>query len=119
MAHWAKVDENNIVTEVLVVGNDIVDGNAYLSEELGLGGTWVQTSYNTHMGDHLLDGTPFRKNYAVIGGHWDPERDAFYAPQPWPSWVLNETTCVWEPTTGNPDNKHWMQWDEENQTWLF
>jgi hypothetical protein len=119
MAHWAKVNEENIVENVIVIDNSVEDVETFIREDLGFEGTWVQTSYNTQEGVHLLGGTPFRKNYSVIGGIWDPERDAFYSQKPWPSWVLNEEKCCWEPVSGNPDNKSPMQCDVENQTWLF
>lgn len=75
-----------------------------------------RTSYNTSGGVHLNGGTPFRKNYAGKGYLYDPVRDAFYTPQPYPSWTLNETSCVWEPPTPAPEGEGWI-WDEETQTW--
>ena len=97
MAHWAEIDENNIVTRVTVGSNDDSDeGYQWLIDNLG--GTWVKTSYNTQGGVHTLDGTPLRKNYAGIGYTYDSERDAFIAPKSncHPEEVLNEETCVWE-----------------------
>lgn len=78
MAHFAEIDENNVVLRVLVV-DDLheANGHEFLSETLGLGGTWLKTSYNTSAGVHTLGGTPFRKNYAGIGYTYDSERDAF------------------------------------------
>ena len=90
MAHFAKV-ESGIVTKVIVAEQDFID-----TQE----GTWVQTSYNTDGGVHKLGGTPLRKNYAGIGFTYDSSRDAFIAPQPFPSWTLNESKCVWEPPIG-------------------
>lgn len=109
MAHWAEIDENNIVIRVLVGSNDDPDeGYQWLIDNLG--GTWIKTSYNTIGNTHRLGGTPFRKNYAGIGYTWDEARDAFIPPMP-PnlipdleveggtkevSWVLNEETCLWD-----------------------
>jgi hypothetical protein len=98
MAHWAEIDENNIVLRVTVGSNDDVDeGYQWLIDNLG--GTWVKTSYNTIGGVHTLGGTPLRKNYAGVGFTYDSERDAFIAPMPeGMGWVLNEDTCLWENT---------------------
>ena len=94
MAHFAQLDENNVVTQVIVVGNkDCADANGVEKESIGIafcerlfGGNWKQTSYNGNI----------RKNYAGIGYSYDPARDAFIPPQPGPEWVLNESTCQWE-----------------------
>lgn len=96
MAHWAKIDENNIVVSVTVGNNDEPDeGYQWLIDNLG--GTWIKTSYNTRAGVHTLGGTPLRKNYAGIGWTYDGERDAFIPPMPeGVGWVLNEETCDWE-----------------------
>ena len=112
MAHFAKV-ENGIVTEVLVIDQDVIDTGLFGDPAL-----WVQTSYNTHGGQHP-EGRPLRKNYAGIGFTYDAERDAFYAPQPFPSWVLDEDTCYWiapvlYPTDGEP-----YAWDEDAQAWVL
>lgn len=90
MAHFAKV-ENRIVTTVIVAEQDFID--TLPDTEL-----WIQTSYNTYGGKHLLGGTPLRKNYAGIGYRYDPKRDAFIPPTPDEegTWVLNEQTCLWE-----------------------
>jgi len=97
MAHFAELDENNIVLRVIVVDDaHESDGENWCNSLLG--GTWKQTSYNTNRGIHLLKGgTPFRKNYAGIGAVYDSDRDAFMAQAPTEDgWVLNETTCTWE-----------------------
>jgi len=105
MAHWAQVDENNKVLQVLVTSNEEPDeGYQWLVDNLG--GTWLKTSYNTIAGVHALGGTPFRKNYAGIGFTYDEQRDAFIAPEPQPftdpetgksyEYVLNEETCCWD-----------------------
>lgn len=93
MAHFAKLNENNIVVFV-TVGRDEDDGKeAELSARTG--DTYKQTSYNTQAGVHLLGGTPFRKNYAGIGYTYDEARDAFIPPQPSPDCTLDEETCTW------------------------
>ena len=96
MAHWAEVDENNIVLRITVGNNEEADeGYQWLINNLG--GRWIKTSYNTIGGVHLLGGTPFRKNYAGIGWTYDEERDAFIPPKPdGVGWILNEETCFWE-----------------------
>ena len=117
MSHYAKV-ENGIVTQVIVAEEDFIQTGA-----LGDPAGWVQTSYNTRGGVHYgQDGQPsgreqLRKNYAGIGYTYDSQRDAFIPPQPYPSWVLNEDTCLWDcpvamPTEGGP-----FVWNETNQTW--
>lgn len=117
MAHFAEVDENNIVLRVLVV-DDLYesDGQNFLATTLGLGGTWIKTSYNTAAGVHLHGGTPLRKNYAGIGYTYDSERDAFIAPKPYPSWILNETSCVYEAPVAAPTDGQYT-WNEETTSW--
>lgn len=95
MAHYAEIDENNVVLRVLVAEQDFID-----SGSLGDPSRWIQTSYNTFLGQHP-EGRPFRKNYAGIGYTYDPVRDAFISPQPFPDWVLNEDTCGWEPSVSD------------------
>lgn len=96
MAHFAEIDENNIVIRVLRVPDEEEHrGQEFLADDLGLGGTWVQTSYNTRGGVHLLDGTAFRKNYAGIGYSFDAIRDAFIPEKPEGNWTLDEETCLW------------------------
>lgn len=96
MAHWAEIDENNIVLRVTVGDNNSPDeGYQWLIDNLG--GRWVKTSYNTTGGVHTLGGTPLRKNYAGIGFTYDEARDAFIPPMPeGEGWTLNEETCLWE-----------------------
>lgn len=100
MAYFAKI-ENNLVTEVLAVADEHEDrGQEFLADDLGLGGIWIKTSYNTRAGQHLAGGTPLRKNYAGIGYTYDPTRDAFIPPKPSDGdWVLNEQTCQWVEVT--------------------
>ena len=115
MAHFAKI-EDNLVTQVIVVDNtDILDGDGNESEAIGvqfcadlLGGTWVQTSYN---------GT-FRKNYAGVGDTYDSTRNAFIEPSPYPSWILNETTCRYEPPVARPEEDVSYRWDEDTTSWV-
>jgi len=119
MAHFAEIDENNIVTRVLVVDNDQEDrGQEFLATDLGLGGTWIKTSYNTIAGVHSNGGTPLRKNYAGIGYTYDSVRDAFYAPKPFASWTLDEETCTWNAPTPMPvEEGKFYTWNEETTSW--
>ena len=115
MSHFAKLDENNIVTFV-TVGRQQDDGlEAELSERTG--DVYKQTSYNTSGGVHSLGGTPFRKNYAGIGFTYDAERDAFISPKPYESWVLDEETCQWEAPVPYPDDGLMYSWNEEVTDW--
>jgi hypothetical protein len=108
MSHFAKV-ENGIVTQVIVAEQDVIE-----SQLFGLG--WVQTSYNTHGGQHP-EGKPLRKNYAAIGYSYDPIRDAFIPPKPYASYILNETTCLWESPTPCPNDGGFYLWDEPTVSW--
>lgn len=118
MAHFAEVDENNVVLRVLVVDNQHEnDGQNFLANTLGLGGTWLKTSYNTIGGVHTSGGTPYRKNYAGIGFTYDAERDAFIAPKPYASWTLNETSCLWEAPVAYPSDGKIYTWNETTTSW--
>lgn len=118
MAHFAEIDENGIVLRVLVVDNaQESDGANFLANGLGLGGNWVKTSYNTLGGVHSQGGTPFRKNYAGIGFTYDSERDAFIPPKPFNSWLLNETSCLWEAPIEYPTDGNFYRWNEESTSW--
>ena len=128
MAHFAKLDGGNIVETVEVVHNDIATteqaGVDFLNNLYKTNDVWKQTSYNTRSGEHLLGGTPLRKNYAGTGYKYDESKDAFYEPQPYPSWTLNETSCIWEPPVSRPeetqeqfDNDNRYKWNETDQTW--
>jgi hypothetical protein len=119
MAHFAEIDENNIVTRVLVVDNEQEDrGQEFLATDLGLGGTWIKTSYNTIAGVHSNGGTPLRKNYAGIGYTYDSVRDAFYAPKPFASWTLDENTCTWNAPTPMPvEEGKFFRWNEDTTSW--
>jgi hypothetical protein len=120
MAHFAEIDENNIVTRVLVVGDDQEHrGQEFLADDLDLGGTWLKTSYNTQGGVHTLGGTPFRKNYAGIGYSYDEELDAFIPPKPFASWLLNEDTCNWNAPVEMPvEEGKFFVWDEDTTSWV-
>ena len=119
MAHFAEIDENNIVTRVLVVADEEDHrGQEFLATDLGLGGTWKKTSYNTQGGVHVNGGTPFRKNYAGVGYTYDESRDAFIPEKPYPSWVLNEETCLWDAPTPMPVEEGKMfEWVEADLSW--
>jgi hypothetical protein len=124
MAHFAQLDENNLVIQVVVVNNEDVGnlefpeseplGIAFLQQLLGTEAVWKQTSYNNN----------FRKNYAQIGSTYDAERNAFIHPQPYPSWVLNEETCLWESPVPHPNDYGTLEdpksynWDENILNWV-
>jgi hypothetical protein len=120
MAHFAKIDENNIVVDVIVADQDVID-----SGEFGDPASWIQTSYNTHGGHHYdqegqIDGPGLRKNYAGIGMLYDPGLDAFYPAKPYPSWVLDTESCLWEPPVPMPTEglpADWA-WDEDTLSWV-
>jgi len=119
MAHYAKLDENNIVTYVFVGKNedDIVldgDGNP-IDWEQYYGAK--RTSYWTYGGTHLNGGTPFRKNYAGVGFKYDEQKDAFIPPQPFGSWTLNEENCLWEPPIPRPTEEGVWIWIEDMNKW--
>jgi len=102
MAHFAKLN-NNIVTEVIASEQDFINSGV-----VGDSFLWVQTSYNGN----------FRKNYAGIGDTYDKTRDAFYAPQPYPSWTLVEATCQWTAPVGYPDDGKQYEWNEATTNWV-
>lgn len=112
MSHYAKVVDGK-VTQVIVAEPEFfetfVDSSA---------GEWLQTSYNTHGGVHKNGGTPLRKNYAGIGYTYDRTRDAFIPPQPFASWTLNETTCLWDAPTPMPIDDKLYVWDETTTSWV-
>jgi hypothetical protein len=111
MGHYAKVI-NGVVIDVNVATQEWVDAQPDKW-------AWVQTSYNTHGGVHQLGGEPLRKNYAGIGYRYDTERDAFIPPTPYPSWKLNEDTCLWDAPIPYPsDNKEYI-WNEAAQEWTY
>lgn len=116
MAHFAKIDENNVVTQVIVVDNkDTADASGVEKEYIGVafcerifGGTWKQTSYNGKI----------RKRYAGIGYTYNEDIDAFVCPKPFPSWVLNKDTAEWEAPIEMPDDGQYYYWDENTLSWI-
>ena len=127
MAHFAQLDENNIVTQVVVVSNDQEHrGQDFLANDLGLGGHWEKTSYNTRGGVYYDPSTnlpaddqskAYRKNYAGIGYSYDEVRNAFIPPRPFESWIINEDTCLWESPIPYPEDENIYTWDESTQNW--
>ena len=118
MAHYAFLDENSIVTEVIVGKNEGEDGvNWEVHYGNFRGQTCKRTSYNTSGGVHSGGGTPFRKNYAGIGYTYDLARDAFIPPKPYPSWLLDEDSCQWEPPVPYPNDGELYTWDEAAGEW--
>jgi hypothetical protein len=114
MSHFAQIDENNIVTQVLVIEQDVIDTGLF-----GDPASWIQTSYNTTGGVHTLGGTPLRKNYAGIGYTYDAGRDAFIPPKTFNSWTLNEDTCLWEAPTPMPvEEGKIFVWNEDTTSWV-
>lgn len=126
MAHWAEVDENNVVIRVVVTDNDSPnEGYDWLVETLG--GTWLKTSYNTRGGVYMTPNSSplvadadqskaFRGNYAGEGYTYDADRDAFIPPQPFPSWTLNESTFDWDAPSEQPADNY--IWDEDSLAWV-
>jgi hypothetical protein len=116
MAHFARIDENNVVVQVIVVDNkDTADAFGVEKEHIGaafcerlLGGTWKQTSYNGNI----------RKNYAGIGYTYNSDIDAFVPPKPFASWVLNNDTAQWEAPVPMPEGDGMYSWDEETGAWV-
>jgi hypothetical protein len=121
MANFAQLNEDNIVTQIIVVSNDVISNLPFPSSEnigiefcqslFGLNTIWKQTSYNEN----------FRKNYAGIDYKFDNQRDAFISPQPYPSWILEETTCRWEPPVPYPSSTDLklFAWDELTLSWVI
>jgi hypothetical protein len=118
MAHYAFLDQNNIVTEVIVGKNENEEG---INWEEHYGNfrkqTCKRTSYNTVGGVHNNGGTPFRKNYAGIGMTYDQQRDAFIPQKPYNSWILNESTCLWNAPVAYPQDGKKYKWNEEILNW--
>jgi len=130
MAHFAKLGVGNKIEKVEVVSNDIATteqaGVDFLNNLYNTRDVWKQTSYNHNIRKNKLGGTPFRKNFAGINFKYDQTRDAFIAPKPFKSWILNEETCIWEAPVTKPElteeqlqNASKYVWNEENQTWDF
>jgi hypothetical protein len=121
MAHYAFLDENNIVTEVIPGRNEdeVVDDITDWEAAYGAIRNQVckRTSYNTVGGVHTNGGTPYRKNYAGIGYTYDESRDAFIPPKPFDSWVLDEETCQWQAPTPYPTDGQMYRWVEADLNW--
>jgi hypothetical protein len=112
MAHFAKVN-NGVVEQVIVAEPEFFETFVDSSP-----GEWIQTSYNTRGGVHLLGGTPLRKNYAGIGYTYDKVRDAFIPQKPYASWTLNEETCLWDAPVSYPKDGKRYRWDEPTTAWI-
>ena len=126
MAYFAKLNSDNIVTEVNSVHDNVLkDADGVEQEALGItfltefsgSNLWKQTSYNTLGGVHTLGGTQFRKNCAAIGYTYDETRDAFYESKPYASWVLDEDTCQWEAPVAFPNDGEQYTWNEDTTSW--
>jgi len=112
MAHFAKVQDGK-VSQVIVAEPEFF--NTFVDTSPG---EWIQTSYNTHGGQHTQGGTPLRKNYAGVGFTYDRVRDAFIPPQPYPSWVLDEDICLWNAPIAYPEDDKVYSWDEATTNWV-
>ena len=129
MASFAKIENNIVTTVVSVVNEVIIDNNGIEQEQLGINflktlynepnAIWKKTSYNTHSGVHDNGGTPFRKNHAGIGYSYDQTRDAFIPPKPYNSWILNEDTCNWGAPIPMPNDDNQYTWNEETKSWTL
>jgi len=118
MAHFAELDENNVVLRVVVVNDDYeADGENWCNEKLG--GKWKQTSYNTTANVHNNGGTPFRKNYAGEGFTYNEALDGFIPPQRFNSWIVDEDTCQWKAPVDMPTDGKFYGWNEEIQEWYL
>tara|TARA_B100002019_G_C20890684_1_gene413285 strand:- start:59 stop:418 length:360 start_codon:yes stop_codon:yes gene_type:complete len=116
MAHFARVRDGR-VQNVIVAEQDFID---FISKSETEPGVWIQCSYNTQGGVHLNGGKPLRKNFPSKGFLYNKKDDAFYAPQPFPSWTLNTTSYIWEPPVALPSDADTVRyrWDEENSEWV-
>ena len=126
MAHFAQINENNIVVQVIVVDiKDTSTADGVEKESIGeafcerlFGGTWKKTSYNTQAGVHTGGGTPLRGNYAGIGYTYDPTHDVFYPASPYPSWTISAPTWTWTAPTPMPTDGKPYTWNEETKDWV-
>ena len=130
MASFAKLNSNNIVERVESVVNEVIkDSNGVEQESIGINflktlynepnANWKQTSYNTQGGIHVLGGIPFRKNFAGKGYVYNENKDAFIPQKPYESWILNETTCLWNAPIPYPNDGQMYFWKEETQNWTL
>lgn len=114
MSHFAQIDNNNTVIQVIVAEQDVIDTGLF-----GPSDRWFQTSYNTYGGVHATGGTPLRKNYAGIGYTYDAQRDAFIPPKPYASWMLDESSCLWQAPIPMPvESGKLYTWDEATTSWI-
>jgi len=120
MSHFAEINNDGIVQNVTVAEQDFID-----SGTVGDSANWIQTSYNTRGGIHYApnslepdSGIALRKNYAGIGYTYDSVRNAFYSPQPYPSWLLDDDTCQWNSPVPMPDDGKMYDWDESTTSWI-
>jgi hypothetical protein len=127
MAYFAKLNENNIVTQVVSVNNnELLDSNGVEQEQKGIdflkllydepNSKWIQTSYNTRNNKHLNEGTPFRGNYASLNYVWDEINQIFYPQKPYPSWTLDLSISDWTAPVARPEGPHY--WDEDSLSWI-
>jgi hypothetical protein len=127
MASFAKIENNIVITVVSVVNEVLKDSNGIEQENIGIeflknlynepNAVWKQTSYNTHGGVHSSGGTPLRKNHAGIGYTYDETRDAFIPQKTFNSWILNESTCLWEAPIAYPTDGQRYSWNEQTLSW--
>jgi len=121
MAHFAQINESGVVLQVMVIGDNDAPteeaGQAFISNRLRMPGTWIQTSYHTRGGAHAHGGEAFRLNYAGIGFTYNQDLDGFIPPQPYPSWLLNPTTGLWDAPIPYPEDGEIYIWDEPTLTW--
>jgi hypothetical protein len=119
MSHFAEINSEGVVQRVIVAEQDFINSGA-----VGNSSSWVQTSYNTKGGKHYDQaeaedaGVALRYNYAGVGDTYDSTRDAFIAPQPFPSWTLVEASCLWEAPVAHPDDDKMYTWDEDVTNWV-
>lgn len=120
MAHYAFLDSQNIVTEV-IVGIDEYADDTYYEDLYGSikGQLCKRTSYNTLKNTHIHGKVPFRGTYAGVGFKYDPDTDKFYPPSPFPSWIFNELDYEWKPPIAMPDDGNNYRWDEDSTSWIF
>jgi len=121
MAHFAEINEDNIVVNVLVIPDEEQHrGQEYLAEDMNLGGIWLQCSYNTFNNTHRLGGTPFRGNFPGVGHKYDSELDAFIEPKPeeFPSFVLDTDLLIWTPPIPRPEDGINWKWEEDSVSWV-
>jgi hypothetical protein len=112
MAHYAKVDQGRVIKVI------VAEAEFFATFVDSSPGEWIQTSYNTRGGVHLNGGTPLRGNFAGIGHIYDKINDVFYAPQPYASWTLNQTTWTWDAPIPMPDNENSYRWNESTTSWV-